>query len=163
MTASELGELIDRLAGPLTLYARQWVDWPEDIVQEAFMRFVRHPQPTAKAIPWLYRVVRNAAIDSLKSTRRREVREQHHAQSRDWFVEPAIDGLDAVKAVESLKSLPLEQREVIAAHFWGGLTFEQIAILTNSSATTAFRRYQTGIAQLRLQLEGPCETKPKTI
>ncbi|QVL32184.1 RNA polymerase sigma factor [Telmatocola sphagniphila] len=162
MTANELGSLIDRLAGPLSLYARQWVDSPEDIVQEAFLRLVAKPPSEELLVPWLYRVVRNAAIDSLKMSQRRKQREQKHAQGRGWFVEQNVEGLDAEVAVNSLKGLPLEQREIIVAHLWGGLTFEQIAKLTDSSSSTVHRSYQAGLAELRVRLEGLCPMKPKS-
>ena len=56
------------------------------------------------------------------------------ARAALWFT-PADDhaGLDAQAATEALAALPLDQREVIVAHLWGGLTFEQIAELTRGS------------------------------
>lgn len=159
MTATEIGELVDQLAGPLMLYARQWIPHPEDVVQEAFLRFVRRPQPREKAVPWLYRVVRNAAFDSLRANKRRLGRETAHSQGRDWFVEPSVDGIDADFAVEALERLPIETREIMVAHLWGGLTFDQIADLVGESASTAHRRYQAGLRELRSRLEGPCPAK----
>ena len=45
-----------------------------------------------------------------------------------------------------------EQREVIVARHWGGLSFEQIAEVVGCSASTAFRRYTAGVEDLRKQL-----------
>ena len=77
-----------------------------------------------------------------------------------WFV-PADDptGLDARQAATALKDLPDELREIIVMHLWGGLTFEQIADVLGSSASTVFRRYGTGLARLREQLRAPCHTE----
>ena len=38
------------------------------------------------------------------------------------------DALDPETAAAELRSLPLEQREVIIAHLWGGLSFQEIAL-----------------------------------
>jgi RNA polymerase sigma-70 factor (ECF subfamily) len=54
--------------------------------------------------------------------------------------------------------LPLEQREVIVAHLWGGLTFEEIAGLCHCSTTTAHRRYVAGLTELRTRLNVSCPT-----
>ena len=71
--------------------------------------------------------------------------------------EAGFAGLDAALASEALAKLPLEQREVIVAHLWGGLTFEQIAELTGGSAATAWRRYGAGLAELRTLMGIPCK------
>ncbi len=64
MTPTEIARLIDAHAAPLVLYARQWCDAPEDVVQEAFIKLVRQSRPPADAVAWLYRVVRNGALDA---------------------------------------------------------------------------------------------------
>lgn len=125
-------------------------------VQEAFLKLVALREWPREAIPWLYRVVRNAAFDATKTQRRRVQRERVAARSGCWFVDAEIDGLDAEAAASALNELPVEEREVIVAHLWGGLTFEQIATVSGSSATTSFRRYQAGLERLREKLGVPC-------
>jgi RNA polymerase sigma-70 factor (ECF subfamily) len=156
MSPRELALLIDSHAPPLILFARQWCTAPEDVVQEAFLKlFAQQPQPR-EVVPWLYRVVRNGAMDAGKSARRRQQREAAVARPVRWFVESEIGGLDAQTAVAALERLPLEQREAIVAHLWGGLSFEQIGAVAECSASTAFRRYSAGIDALRQQLGEPC-------
>ena len=65
-----LGRLIDEHAAALVLYARQWCAAPEDVVQDAFVKLVSQKQPPDKALAWLYRVVRNAAIDASRAAER---------------------------------------------------------------------------------------------
>jgi RNA polymerase sigma-70 factor (ECF subfamily) len=156
MRATDVARLIDAHAAPLVLYARQWCDAPEDVVQEAFLKLVRLGQPPEDAAAWLYRVVRNGALDAAKMARRRQRRESAVARPVRWFVEPEVDGLDADSAVAALQRLPAEQREVIVARHWGGLTFEQIAAVAGCSASTAFRHYSAGIEGLRQQLGVSC-------
>jgi RNA polymerase sigma factor (sigma-70 family) len=159
MTPRQLGDLIDRLGPALVLYARQWTAAPEDVVQDAFLRLVEARRPPDDSAAWLFAVVRNRAMDLAKADRRRVRREQAARPAR-WFVEPEIDGLDAERAVAALERLPQELREVIVARLWGGLTFDQIAAVSGCSASSAFRRYEAGIAALRESLGVPCPTDP---
>jgi RNA polymerase sigma-70 factor (ECF subfamily) len=138
------------------LYARQWSDAPEDVVQDAFVKLVAQTRPPDDPVAWLYRVVRNGAIDGAKLARRRQSRESAVARPVRWFVESAVEGLDAEAAVAALQQLPAEQREVIIARLWGGLSFEQIADVAGTSASTAFRRYEAGIDALRRALGVVC-------
>jgi RNA polymerase sigma factor (sigma-70 family) len=159
MTPQDFGRLVARHGPPLVLYARQWCHAPEDVVQDTFLKLFALHQPPREVVPWLYRVVRNGALDAAKRDRRRQRRELVAARPARWFVEPEVDGLDADAAVAALQCLPLEQREVIVARLWGGLSFEQIAEVAGCSASTAFRRFSAGIAALRQELGIPC---PKT-
>jgi len=156
MRPHDFAQLLDTHGPPLILYARQWCHAPEDVVQEAFLKLARLSRPPREVVPWLYRVVRNAAIDAGKAARRRQRRESVVARPDRWFVEPALDGLDAATAVAALRRLPEEQREAIVARLWGGLSFEQIAEVATCSASTAFRRYSAGIEALRKELGIPC-------
>jgi RNA polymerase sigma factor (sigma-70 family) len=154
MTPRHLADLIDRHGPALVLFARQWCGTPEDVVQDALLKLVSLARPPDDPAAWLYRVVRNAALDAAKADRRRQRREAI-AHTGRWFVEPQIDGLDADRAVAALERLPPELRETIVARLWGGLTFEQIAEVGGSSASTAFRRYEAGLAALRDTLGVP--------
>ena len=116
-------------------------------------------RPPQDAVAWLYRVVRNGALDAAKRARRRQRRESAVARPERWFVEPEVDGLDAETAVAALQRLPPEQREVIVARHWGGLSFEQIAAAAGCSASTAFRRYTAGVEELRKQLGVTCPSR----
>src|SRR5262249_25427490 len=64
------------------------------------------------------------------------------------------------EATRLLADLPLEQREVVVARIWGGLTFEDVARLAGCSLPTAHRRYQAALAALRERLEGPWTSTP---
>jgi RNA polymerase sigma factor (sigma-70 family) len=162
MTVQEWARLIDH--GPaLMLYARQWCAAPEDVVQEAFLKLIGLSEAPREVVPWLYRVVRNAAIDAGKMARRRQRREAIAAQPARWFVEAELDGLTAETAVAALQQLPPEQREVIVARLWGGLSFEQIAELSGCSASTAFRRFNAGIDSLRQRLGASCPNQSSNV
>ncbi len=161
MDSQWLGRMVDRYAAALELYARQWCDAPEDVVQEAFLKLVGQRPLPAEPGAWLFRVVRNAAINAAVAARRRRRHEAEAAGEAAIWLEPTTDQsgmgtLDAPAASAALQSLPLEQREVIVAHLWGGLTFEQIGKLAGSSSSTAHRLYSAGLSAIREQLGVTC-------
>lgn len=160
MTARRLADLLDTHAAALVLFARQWCAAPEDVVQEAYCKLAAQRAWPDDPPAWLYRVVRNAAIDAGRSDRRRARREAAVAQPVRWFHERQSEGLDAATAVAALESLPAEQREVIVARLWGGMALDQIAAIAGCSVSTVFRRYEAGIAALRerLGVEWPTKT-----
>jgi RNA polymerase sigma-70 factor (ECF subfamily) len=158
-----LGRLVDAHAAALVLYARQWCSIPEDIVQEAFLKLATQAKPPEHPVAWLYCVVRNAAISAGRACQRRLKHESRAAaQTPTWFIPAENAGLDGETATAALRDLPVIQREVIVAHIWGGLTFEQIASLTGTSASTAYRWYVAGLSVLRERLGVPCPNKPAT-
>jgi RNA polymerase sigma-70 factor (ECF subfamily) len=161
MDAELLGRLIDRHAAALALYARQWCDEPEDVVQDAFVRLAGQPAVPSNASGWLFRVVRNGAINAGIARRRRSRREAEAAAEAGAWFEPLPEAeVEPASAQAALSALPVEQREVIVAHLWGGLTFAQIGELAGTSASSAHRLYHAGLAAIRerLGVSLPCRT-----
>ena len=150
-----LGQLYDRHAPALLLYARQWSDSPDDVVQEAFIALTRQRAMPDQVLPWLYRVVRNGARAAHRQDRRRERREGEVAETGNPWFAATDDQIDARHAQALLAELAPEVRAVIVARIWGGLTFEAIAAAEGCSLTTAHRRYHAGLAELHERLERP--------
>jgi DNA-directed RNA polymerase specialized sigma24 family protein len=145
-----LGRLLDRHAAALALYARQWCRTPDDVVQQAFVQLARQNAIPQQIETWLYRVVRNGAISAGRAEQRRRQHETAVAEMAGaWFVPTEPPGLDAATAASALEGLAVDEREVIVAHLWGGLTFQEIAAVTGLSPSTAHRRYESGLRQLR--------------
>ena len=149
MTARPLAALLDAHGPALVLFARQWCAAPEDAVQDSFCTLAALRTWPDDPAGWLFRSVRNRAIDLGKADRRRARREAAAAKPAGWFREAAVDGLDAAAAVAALDALPADQREAIVGRLWGGLTLEQVAAVAGCSVSTAHRRYESGIAALR--------------
>src|SRR3954451_22945693 len=127
MGPQRLAQLVDAHAAALALYARQWCAAPEDVVQEAFLKLASREAPPPDQVPWLYRVVRNAAVSAARADRCRRRHETAAAgRAGNWLEARDLTALDAQAATTALQALPVEEREVIVAHLWGGLTFEQI-------------------------------------
>jgi RNA polymerase sigma-70 factor (ECF subfamily) len=155
-----LGRLLDQHAAALVLYARQWCSAPEDVVQEAFVKLAAQPSCPSNVAGWLYRVVRNGALSVARAERRRRRHEAIAARhAPTWFTPAETVGLDARAAAAALGELPIDLREILVAHLWGGLTFEQIGALAGMSSSTAHRRYLAGLAALRERLAQPCPPK----
>src|SRR5437870_373001 len=107
MDVTQLGQLVDEHAAALILYARQFCAAPEDVVQEAFVKLFKQSPPPSPVVPWLYRVVRNAAISAARSEQRRRRHETRAAQKAPaWFVMKADVALDAAEVTAALQTLP---------------------------------------------------------
>jgi len=157
MTAQALGRLLDGHGPALVLFARQWCDCPEDAVQDAMLSLVRTRRMPRSPLAWLFRAVRNRAISLSRSAARRRRREALAGGGRQaWFESSPEDRMDARAAADALRGLPVEQREVIVARLWGGLTFEEAGQAVGCSSSAAHRRYEAGLAALRERLGVPC-------
>lgn len=159
-----LARLLDEHGSALVLYARTWCNMPDDVVQQALLKLVRQPRLPDRLVPWLYRVVRNEAISASRARQRRRRHETAAAErAASWFVPGTADRLDAAEAARALAKLPQREREVIVARLWGGLSFEEIAELMETSSTSAHRWYEAGLAALRERLEATCPLTKKNL
>jgi RNA polymerase sigma-70 factor (ECF subfamily) len=154
--------LWDEQSAALALYARQWCDAPEDVVQEAFLLLVRQPLAPENPVGWIYRVVRTRAMNAARSGRRQARREAAAADAEVWFDTTGDDRLDGRSATAALKRLPEDQRETIIARLWGGLSFEEISRLRGVSESTVRRCYDRGVQSLRERLGWSCQAKKAT-
>ena len=156
---------MERAAG-LKLYARQWVDdaaAAEDVVQEALTALLSQRPPPDDPVAWMFRAVRNAAIDQARSTSRRRRRERRVAEARrDWFESSADSLIDGKTAEAALADLPPPSREIVVLRIWSGLGFAQIADVMQMSLSTVHDRYVAALRQMRAALEKPCSSKNDT-
>lgn len=160
--AEQLTRMVTESAAALALYARQWIDGAgaDDAVQEAVVALLSQPRLPQNPRAWMYRAVRNAAIDAVRSTGRRRRREQSIAQSRhEWFIPQLDNGLDAQAAEQSLRKLGPAEREMVVLRIWGDLTFAEIAEILQLGVSTVHDRYKAALGELRSVLEQPCPTK----
>ena len=150
--------VVDR-APALALYARQWLDAEsaQDVVQEALTKLLMQRQFPDDPVAWMFRAVRNAAIDQARSNSRRRRREQAVAATRrEWFESRTESLLDAQTAEQALRMLPDQQREIVVLKIWSGLGFAQVAEIVQLGVTTVYERYVEALEQLRNVLEKPC-------
>ena len=146
----EIHTLVTTWTGRLVLFARQWVNLPDDVVQDVFLKLCELQKRPDDVVAWLFREVRSTAINCWKSEQARIRRENTVALTNpEWFQSSDESRLDGETVKEKLQELPQELREVVIARIWGELTLEQIATLTDSARTTTRRRYYEAIELLR--------------
>jgi RNA polymerase sigma-70 factor (ECF subfamily) len=155
----QLGQWFDAYGDAMTLYARQWLDAgpAEDVVQEAFLKLMSQRRPPESPKAWLFRVVRNASLNRLRSRTRRQQHEQAHAAGQtDWF-ENAFDNLiDAKAAQAALEHLNDRQREIVILRIWAGLTLQEASETLNEPVSTLHSRYVAAIKALRERMGASC-------
>ena len=164
VTATELAMLLDQHANSLRLFAAQWSDSPDDSVQEAFVELAGREDSPDRPVAWLYRVVRNRALNELRGKKRRISREQAVAKSEQNDFDPATrmqQNEEQLQLQQRLQELPVESRELIVLRIWSGMKWKEIAELTGCSASSAQRRYVAALAVMKESLESKCLTKPK--
>jgi len=161
--ASLIAELLDRHAAALELYAAQWTATPADCVQEAYISLARLGELPEHTTAWLYKTVRNQALNAARAERRR----QHHEKIAGRLVErqhtnrfSVTESLPLPEVIEALDSLPPADRELVVLRIWSELTWQEIADLTDTSSSSAQRRYVAALSKLRQHLEPSCPSNP---
>jgi RNA polymerase sigma-70 factor (ECF subfamily) len=144
--ATLVAELLDRHAAALALYAAQWTTQPDDCVQEALIELARQPAAPENPAAWLYRVVRNRALNASRAARRRLVHEQEAATR----VQVRSAGSSAnVELRDVLSALEPTAREIVVLRVWGQLAWQEIADVVGGSKSAAQRHYVQALEQLR--------------
>ena len=160
--AALIAELFDRHAAALEFYAAQRTTAPQDCVQEAFVELARLSSPPVDPGAWLFRVVRNRALNAARAEHRRAVHEQT-AALRQAETRRSSDPGDAAAIADLLQLLTDEQREIVVLRVWGQLSWQEIAEVAGSSRSAAHRDYVRALATLRKHLEpSSCPTTIRT-
>jgi RNA polymerase sigma factor (sigma-70 family) len=163
ITPTQLAEWFDAHAAHLVLYARQWADVQaaEDLVQEVFVRLASQTAAPQNVKAWLLVSVRHAALDAMKSSRRRRDRDYQAGETRSHLFAslPPSAGLDVADVQSALAALPATEREVITLRIWAEATFEEIAEIVALPPSTVYQKYRSGLEMLRSRWESPCRKK----
>jgi RNA polymerase sigma-70 factor (ECF subfamily) len=118
----------------------------EDAIHNAFQRLMRRGSAPIDLRPYVFRCVRNAAIDDLRREKRRE----------DGIIELPNDtnegtarGLGA-ELQQLLTQLSEDERETIVLKVFDGMTFREIADLRDASINTVASWYRRGMEKLKV-------------
>jgi RNA polymerase sigma-70 factor (ECF subfamily) len=138
----------------------------EDVLQEAAVliweRAPAYDASLGRPLSWAVTLVRNKAIDRLRSLRRRsdllaraceEAGEGEAAESGGGDVSAVASEVSG-SVRQTLKKLPAEQREAIELAFFSGLTQSEIAEHLGQPLGTIKARIRRGMLAMRDALEG---------
>jgi RNA polymerase sigma-70 factor (ECF subfamily) len=153
-----LGALFDLTSNRLVRFAvaltRNQHD-AEDAVQTALVRVAREPLLLSSvACPWAYllRMVRNEAL----VIGRRKKRCTPAGNLSDLVTLRLVDELEREETHRAvwaaLRTLPVEQAEVVVLKIWEEMTFARIAEILDTSPNTAASRYQYAMTKLTARL-----------
>jgi RNA polymerase sigma-70 factor, ECF subfamily len=155
LSPAEIASLYRRHGAALTAYARSFVNdfaSAEDGVQQVFLNLLRKETPMpAMPIAYLYRAVRNTALNAGRTGRRETILE--NASELPVFQHKDGNREAALTLQSTLSELPDEQREAVIMRIWSGLTLEEVAAATNVPLNTAASRYRYALEKLRERLK----------
>ena len=117
------------------------------------MELSRQPEAPENPVAWLYRVVRNRALNAVRAEGRRNARELLAAEQRAAQNSTAADPVSAMELNDTLATLDAAAREIVVLRVWGGLAWQEIAELVGGSKTTVQRTYAQALELLRRHWE----------
>ena len=127
----------------------------EDAVQSALVRVVGNATVLSRADnpwPYLLQMVRNESLVILRGKRRRST----VSNLTDLLTHRSVDEVEQEESYRAvwlaIRSLPVEQSEVVVLKIWEDLTFSQIAEVLGLPAATAASRYRYAMQKLATEL-----------
>jgi RNA polymerase sigma-70 factor, ECF subfamily len=126
----------------------------DDVLQEIWLRIhqARHTyRPEAAAIPWLYAVARHTRLDALRRRQRFRLREVQLETVAEPVAETRSVGDQSF--AELLAELPNSQREVVVMLKACGMTMEEVARATSSTAAAVKQKAYRAYEHLRMKLK----------
>jgi RNA polymerase sigma-70 factor (ECF subfamily) len=131
----------------------------EDLLQDTWVRIhrVRHTyRPGEPVLPWIYAIAHRVRVDGYRWSRRID----SHETAREVLPERPAKGepRHALPVFEALVvALPEAQREVITMLKVGGLSLEEVARATSSTAGAVKQKAHRGYDRLRKLLRSYAE------
>jgi RNA polymerase sigma-70 factor (ECF subfamily) len=122
----------------------------EDAIHAAFQRLLTQPRLPTDLRPYVFRAVRNAAIDSFRrhGTGADDILKFESATSASR----AGDALLPEEVESGLRELSSDERETIVLKLYDGLTFQEIADVHGAPPPTVASWYRRGLEKLRARL-----------
>jgi RNA polymerase sigma factor (sigma-70 family) len=135
----------------------------EDLFQETFLKIVNtlkegRYQEQGKFLPWALRIARNLAIDHFRKTNKRpvvtdnegtDILENLDVEEETNMEDDIVREQTQMQVRDLIQRLPENQKEVLVYRHYAGLSFKEIAELTNVSINTALGRMRYALNNLR--------------
>jgi len=121
----------------------------EDAIHAVCARLLQSDSLPEDPVPYLYRCIRNAAIDQLRRARRRkELPLFDLADDKEAMA--AASGYPAVEALaEALNELDPLEREIIVLRIYSRCSYREISQVLDTPLNTVSSRYRRSLAKLR--------------
>ena len=159
--AAWVHELLAEYEQPLTQYAARLtgnLEAARDVVQETFLRLCRLEPASidGRVAAWLYTVCRNRALDVRRKESRMKVLSESNLETPSGpEQDPAVvaetrDG--AGRALQALTLLPDNQQDVVRLRFQAGLSYKEIAEVTQLSVSNVGYLIHTALKTIREKL-----------
>jgi len=143
--------VVDEFEQPLLRYVTRIIrngTLAQDVVQNVFIKLFRQWKPNQRPCgaalkPWLLRVAHNEAVDVIRAEERRKGAHQRWSAeegvARHVPVTPSTTGTSCAtpdderldRVVASLNILTLEERQIVLLRLQQGLSYDEIATVTN--------------------------------
>ena len=153
LSAADIRQLYEQHGAALLLYARSFaVDAAvgEDLVHEVFLKLLRGKTEVPDIpLAYLYRAVRNAALNALRDRRSRDARDNEIT----WFQHREGKHEQELALQSALSELPEDQRATVIMRIWGGMNLEEVADAAGVPVSTAASRYRYALEKLRERLK----------
>ncbi len=146
----QIRQLYEAQRQPLYTYALSLThnrELAEDAIHNAFTSILKRGKTPRELRPYVFRCVRNAALDALKAS------SNGHVANSLFVDEGALDPAIPILAQEALDELDGRERETIVMKIYSGMTLKEIAKTHRVSINTAASRYRRGLVKLRTVLE----------
>jgi RNA polymerase sigma-70 factor (ECF subfamily) len=165
--AAAFATVYDRHAAAAYGLARRMMRSPsaaQDVVQEAFISLWRTDSYCAEKgslRSFVLGIVRNRAIDELRKERRRSDRERSDDTSVARLAatdrtDVEVEQRDSERFLRAaLTTLPDAQQRALELAFFGGLTYNEIALRLDEPIGTIKGRIRLGLEKLRAEIEAP--------
>ena len=159
---SELTQLLPRLRRFAFALSRNGAD-ADDLAQATIERALRSRdqwQPVTRLDSWLFRIMRNLWIDTVRARGRRERHEAPEDAAKDVGEDPreAMDtSMELQRAMSAMERLPDEQREVVALILIEGFGYREVSEMLGVPIGTVSSRLVRGRIALLEMLGGTAD------
>ena len=127
-----------------------------DIVQEVFLKLARKRQSLAaiqKPRNYILQITHRLGIDFYRNRQRRIKQEEPISMLEPLFLDPQINQDDRIQLHNAIAKLNSKQREVLYLRYFVGLSFSEIADVSDLNLFTAAGRCRLAIQRLRGMLK----------
>jgi RNA polymerase sigma-70 factor (ECF subfamily) len=137
----------------------------EDLFQDALIKIIdtlraMHYKNEGKFLPWAQRFAYNVCMDHYRKAKVRACINTRQHEEKSALLNLSVDNEDWSITSESytgltgiVNMLPYEQREVVVLRHYAGLSFKEIAALTNCSINTALGRMHYALFNIRRKMK----------